>query len=386
MVRRTKEEVLSGELPTQTVEVVHIELAKPLLNKYRALEIQRKNAQARMDSVRDARSANFARNQVKLLTNEMYRALTEAKMPACKQWIREESEKLWNERRQKMVVFTHHDKARQDLCKSFPQHAVAISGTTPEKVRLRRIKALRSETDDSVRLGFLSNRACGAGINLTPAVTTIVILEQDYSEAVDAQVKDRIYRIGAKHACRVVYLLAKDTMDESIFKKVDEKYAATSSVVEGESRKRKVHSHTTMDYSSVGTVSPILKEWGVQNINELACPPNEGENFLEFLERCSVAGSLSDAHQAGLVDPTKAAVALAAGEPIPGSRWFQVEIMPAAGGPMPATTKWMDEVEVRVLTKDAEEEIARTCGEFSGLERFKRVLQRDSGVAAFVSR
>lgn len=362
MVRRMKEKELKHELPEQITEKFFLDLPPAALGRYRALEIQRRNLLGLPPS-------SFNSNKIKLLTNEMYRALTEAKLPACKQWIQRVAKEQWEAHKQKTAVFTHHEKARQTLAKWFAgQGAVTISGTTPEKLRLKRIKALRSESDTETRLGLLSNKACGAGINLAPAVTTIVIVEQDYSEAVDAQVKDRIYRIGAKHKCRIVYLLAKGTMDETIFEKVDEKFAASSAVVGGISKKRRID-----------TEADAFPE---------ACVRSGRESLENFLERAGVRGTLGDAFQVGLVDATRAAVAMAAEEPVDGSTWYEVPVLPAAGGsgPPPPVAEWMRQVECRITTREPEHVVAQIAGLSTGLERFREVLRKDTAAGAYVRR
>ena len=393
MVRRMKDVELAGQLPTQTIEVVSVRVEGALLAEYRAHERARAHAIAQA-----AAGSRQAQMQVKNLTNEMFKALTRAKMPMCLAWIEEHATKLWDTQKQKTAVFTHFSEARKALAVAFPRNSVVVDGKTPEKRRIAGLDALASAQNTETRMGMLSNRACGAGINLTPAVTMIVVVEQDHSEAVDAQLKDRIYRIGAVHPCRIVYLLAEGPngerlMDTTVFEKVDTKFANTSAVVEGESRKRKVDVRS--DASGLAGTAGATRRWGVKLAARPREDPLESEGFDDYLARTGITASLADAASLGLVSATAATVALAAGTAVPGSarKWYPVEFSSscaaeagAAGAPAAAAAPaWMDAVDVCVLTTLQEHEIDAARALLAGRERMQRVFAAGSSASALAA-
>ena len=387
MVRRMKDKELKGQLPEHTTEIVRLPVSEPQLVEYRRLEKARAHAMAQA-----ARGDRGAQMRVKNLTNEMFKALTRAKMPACKAWIAEHATRLWDEHQQKTVVFTHYDEARKDLALTFKKNTVVVSGTTAEKTRIDRIDSLASQQNTDARLGLLSNKACCSGITLAPAVTMAVVVEQDHSEAVDAQLKDRIYRIGAVHPCRIVYLLAEGPhgerlMDSSVFDKVDTKFENTSAVVEGAGRKRKIDKITHVDLSGVHGSGKLQNEWGVRLAKQIKTDPLAGESFDAFLDRVGVRGSLSDAFVSNLVEATAATVALAAGDPVKSSAsaWYQVPLgcdTSAAAG----RVAWMDAVEVCILTSEAAKDNQNIQKIFTGESRMRLIAQEQCAAALFVRR
>ena len=50
------------------------------------------------------------------------------------------------------------------------------------------------------------------------------------------QAEDRAHRIGQQFSVNCHYLLARDTLDERLFAKLEKKFSIVSSIVDGESR------------------------------------------------------------------------------------------------------------------------------------------------------
>ena len=378
--RRSKDVELAGQLPPQTTEKVVLEIHEALLRDYRELERRRRELMSQMNA--DAPRAVFAALEVKRLTNEMYRALTVAKLPACKDWIRDNATELWEKHHQKTAVFSHYDSTRNDLQAFFPQHSVRVCGkTTSERVRFANISRLADKNDPEVRIGFLSNRSCGVGIQLVPAVTLSVVVEMDYNCAVDEQIANRAHRMGQEHPSRIVYLLAKDTMDMSIFDKVDDKYEAVSTIVDGHAKRRIVDTHTFVDARGAGILDAYHR-WGLlppARVADMRYAPAHGESFDGFLERAGVCGTLRDAHEAGLVDATAAMGLVATSPGVAHTRWCEV----ARGVSPKPPAGWMNSVAVVALIAGTDVDAARIAGLASGLERFRHVARNNLVVSVF---
>ena len=69
---------------------------------------------------------------------------------------------------------------------------------------------------------LLSTRAGGLGINLTSA-DTVIFYDSDWNPTNDAQAMDRAHRIGQTEQVTVYRLLTKDTIEERILHRAQEK-------------------------------------------------------------------------------------------------------------------------------------------------------------------
>ena len=98
-----------------------------------------------------------------------------------------------------------------------------MDGSCPSDERQRLIDQFN--TDLSYKVFLLSTKACGLGINLTSA-DTCIIHDLDFNPFNDLQAEDRCHRIGQKKPVTVYKLIARDSVDEDIYKMQERKVRA----------------------------------------------------------------------------------------------------------------------------------------------------------------
>jgi SNF2 family DNA or RNA helicase len=88
------------------------------------------------------------------------------------------------------------------------------------KDRETQVTAFQSDPTVMVFVGQIAT--AGLGITLT-AASTLVFYSTDYSMSNHEQSKARIHRVGQTEQCTYVYLTAKNTIDEKIYKALRDK-------------------------------------------------------------------------------------------------------------------------------------------------------------------
>lgn len=88
--------------------------------------------------------------------------------------------------------------------------------------------------NDETFVFLLSTRAGGQGINLTSA-DTVIFVDSDFNPQNDLQAAARAHRIGQTRGVKVIRLISKNTVEEIILRRAEEKLKLTSAVIkEGE--------------------------------------------------------------------------------------------------------------------------------------------------------
>ncbi|KAK3736329.1 hypothetical protein QZH41_020800 [Actinostola sp. cb2023] len=79
---------------------------------------------------------------------------------------------------------------------------------------------------------LLSTKAGGQGLNLTSA-DTVIFVDSDFNPQNDLQAAARAHRLGQTRPVKIIRLVARNTVEEIILKRADEKLKLTNSVLEG---------------------------------------------------------------------------------------------------------------------------------------------------------
>ena len=93
------------------------------------------------------------------------------------------------------------------------RYAMIHGGVTD---RPAQIEAFQNDPDVRVFVGQIAT--AGLGITLT-AASTMIFYSLDYSMSNYEQTRARIHRVGQKHPCTYIHLVAKDTVDEKVYPK-----------------------------------------------------------------------------------------------------------------------------------------------------------------------
>ena len=139
-------------------------------------------------------------------------ALARAKVP----YVCEHIEDLL-ESKDKLVCFVHHNDVGRLILDKFADRAVLVMGPTSMDDRATAIK--RFWNDDKVELFIGSLKTSGIGINLQCAAN-IVFAELDWVPGVITQAEDRCHRIGQEKSLLVQHLVAQNSMDSNMAKKI----------------------------------------------------------------------------------------------------------------------------------------------------------------------
>ena len=104
-------------------------------------------------------------------------------------------------------------------------------GDDSQRARDAAVQAFQAPHSDG-QLIVCSIEVAGQGITLTRA-SNVAFLELDWTPAKHDQAEDRCHRIGQQDAVNASYLLAADTIDETIATLLERKRAVIGAVTDG---------------------------------------------------------------------------------------------------------------------------------------------------------
>jgi SNF2 family DNA or RNA helicase len=225
-VRRLKADVLP-QLPAKTRAVVPIALDN--LSEYRLAEedvIAWLRSQPLDLGVLDAKVAAALRAERLVRLNALKLLAARGKLQAALHWIHD-----FLTSGEPLVVFARHREIQHAVCERFPD-ALHVLGSDTQRARDRAVREFQGETTERGRLIVCSIEVAGQGITLTRA-SNVAFLELDWTPAKHDQAEDRCHRIGQQDAVNATYLLAADTIDETIASLLERKRAVIGAVTDG---------------------------------------------------------------------------------------------------------------------------------------------------------
>ena len=106
------------------------------------------------------------------------------------------------------------------------RYSVIHGGVTD---RPAQIEAFQNDPEVQVFVGQIAT--AGLGITLT-AASTMIFYSLDYSMSNYEQTRARIHRVGQKHPCTYIHLVAKGTVDEKVLKALQDKANLAKALVD----------------------------------------------------------------------------------------------------------------------------------------------------------
>ena len=175
----------------------------------------------------DAKVAAALRAEQLVRLNNLRQLAGRGKLPTALAWIGD-----FLHSGEPLVVFAEHVATQKAVLERFP-NAVRILGADSARERQRAVDAFQSE--DGPQLMVCSMKAGSQGITLTRA-SNVAFLELDWTPARHDQAEDRLHRIGQDSAVTAWYLLAPDTIDETMAEVLERKRNVINAVTEGQVR------------------------------------------------------------------------------------------------------------------------------------------------------
>jgi SWI/SNF-related matrix-associated actin-dependent regulator of chromatin subfamily A-like protein 1 len=223
-VRRTKKQVLP-QLPAKRQDTVPVLLSNE--HEYRLAEedvISWLQTLPLDLGTLDAKIAAALRAEQLVRLNNLRQLAARGKLPTALAWIGD-----FLESGEPLVVFAEHIATQRAVLERFPD-AAHILGADSSQARQRAVDAFQSE--DGPQLIVCSMRAASQGITLTRA-SNVAFLELDWTPARHDQAEDRLHRIGQESAVTAWYLLAPDTIDETMAELLQRKRSVIDAVTDG---------------------------------------------------------------------------------------------------------------------------------------------------------
>ena len=128
-----------------------------------------------------------------------------------------------------LVVFAGHREVQELLLERFPD-ALHILGRDSIQQREAAVDAFQDP--DGPQLIVCATRVAGQGITLTRA-SNVAFLDLEWTPAMHDQAEDRCHRIGQHDAVTAWYLLAADTIDETMIELISRKRGIVGAVTDG---------------------------------------------------------------------------------------------------------------------------------------------------------
>jgi SWI/SNF-related matrix-associated actin-dependent regulator of chromatin subfamily A-like protein 1 len=226
-VRRTKKQVLP-QLPAKRHDTVPV-----LLSNEQEYRLAEQDVIAWLQSLPldlqtiDAKVAAALRAEQLVRLNNLRQLAVSGKLPTALAWIND-----FLASGEPLVVFAEHIATQRAVLERFP-HAVHILGSDSAQARQKAVDAFQDEHGPQLIVCAL--KAASQGITLTRA-SNVAFLELDWTPARHDQAEDRLHRIGQESAVTAWYLLAPDTIDETMAELLERKRGLIDAVTDGQVR------------------------------------------------------------------------------------------------------------------------------------------------------
>lgn len=162
----------------------------------------------------DAEVAKKLRGEIMVKMGELKKISAKGKMNEVKDFVQDIIESG-----EKLILFCNLHSIVDELLKAFPK-AVTVTGRDDEQSKQKAVD--KFQNDPNCKLIVCNIKAAGVGITLT-ASSRVAFIEYPWTYADCVQCEDRAHRIGQKNSVMCTYFLGKNTIDEDLYKMIQEK-------------------------------------------------------------------------------------------------------------------------------------------------------------------
>ena len=223
-VRRLKSEVLP-QLPAKRRVVVPVSLDNE--REYRVAErdvVEWLRSQPLELSDLNAKIAATLRAERLAQLGALQRLAARGKLHAALAWIHD-----FLASGEPLVVFARHREIQEAVLERFPD-ALHLFGR--DKIEAREESVREFQEPGGPQLIVCATRVAAQGITLTRA-SNVAFLELEWTPALHDQAEDRTHRIGQTDSVTAWYLLAAETIDETMAELVERKRGIVDAVTDG---------------------------------------------------------------------------------------------------------------------------------------------------------
>ncbi len=220
MIRRKKADVLT-ELPDKIRSFVPLEITNR--NEYDYVEAN--FIDWLKDNISDSKAERAKRAEELVKVETLKQLAVKGKIKQVVEWIKD-----FLDSDGKLVVFAIHKETISALMEEFKNVAVKLDGSIPQNKRTEIAEQFQS--DPNIRLFVGNIQAAGVAITLT-AASSVAFVELPWTPGELSQAEDRCHRIGQKNAVNIYYLIAENTIEETIAKLLDTKRQVLDRVLDG---------------------------------------------------------------------------------------------------------------------------------------------------------
>merc|ERR1711966_187860 len=253
MIRRTKAEMLKSLPPKERSQLCFTPTDAAILEEFeRCMLVMRQSKGAlgkiarggaelsESDQGSDESDRKAAAAERREVLNRMFSLTGQAKVPIVvselKRWLADPT-------KGKVCIFAHHIAVLDNIVsgaglsntKDSASKYIRIDGSTNPKARQEAITTFQN--DPTVRVAVLGITAASVAVTLT-AASTVWFAELFWTPAIQIQAEDRCHRIGQQSIVRCVYFHAKGSLDDLLWKLLEQKYRDLGEFVEGEEGKQ----------------------------------------------------------------------------------------------------------------------------------------------------
>ncbi len=226
-VRRRKAEVLP-QLPAKRQVVVPIALENEAEYRLAERDVIAWLREQPLDlSELDAKIAATLRAERLAQLTALTRLAARGKLAGAVAWIHD-----FLASGEPLVVFARHVEVQRAVLERFP-HALHLLGADSAERREGAVRAFQA--GEGSPLLVAATRVAGQGITLTRA-SNVAFLELEWTPALHDQAEDRCHRIGQRDAVTAWYLLAAETIDETMAALIARKREIVAAVTDGDRR------------------------------------------------------------------------------------------------------------------------------------------------------
>ena len=219
-LRRVKEDLL--DLPNKTVHELFYDLDMGQIMEYNRLWEEYEAAQLEADPTKDLNK--------ELLEGAIYRKyLSNQMVPNTIKLV-----DSFIEKGEKVVIACCYDEELYTLKEYYGDRCVIYNGKVSAKDKDKNIE--KFSNDPNIMVFVCNLVAAGVGITLN-VCHRLIFSNFSYSRADNAQMEDRIYRIGQKHDVDIYYQIFKDTQYEKMWNIVLRKDTIANKIIKKESEK-----------------------------------------------------------------------------------------------------------------------------------------------------